>query len=273
MRETPRSRMTVGDPRQGPPQLAPGRAFAHTTGASGSGSPHRSDGRPPHTPRGARHTGPGGRPGTTPPVPGRPATLSRLRRVLLSALGCLLLFALITWQVLVRGPLLRLDVRVDHHIVGTGPGWLSGGLSDLGNTEVALPVLVAAMAYALWCGSRRDVLVAALAMAMVPALVVPLKLWTARPGPLDPSTGYFPSGHSATAMVAYGGAALLLVPYARRNWPVPVAVILTVATGTGLLLHGYHWPLDVLASWLLCGALLLVTASCMRRSSSRTPDC
>ncbi|WSZ82015.1 phosphatase PAP2 family protein [Streptomyces sp. NBC_00859] len=273
MRETPRSRETVGDPGQGPPQLAPGRAFAHTTGPSGSGSPHRSDGRSPHTPRGARHTGQGGRPGTTPPVPGRPATPSPLRRVLLPALGCLLLFALITWQVMTAGPLLRLDTRVDRHIVGTGPGRLSGALSDLGNTEVALPVLVVAMAYALWRGSRRDVLAAALAMAVVPALVVPLKLWTARSGPLDPSTGYFPSGHSATAMVAYGGAALLLTPYTRRNWPVPVAVILTVATGTGLLLHGYHWPLDVLASWLLCGALLLVTASCMRRSSSRTPDC
>ncbi|MFE2379598.1 phosphoesterase, partial [Streptomyces sp. NPDC059398] len=162
--------------------------------------------------------------------------------MLFSALGCLLLFALITWQVLAHGPLLRLDVRLDHPLVGTGPGWLSGALSDLGNTEVALPVLVVAMAYALWRGSRRDVLVAAAAMAAVPALVVPLKLWTARPGPLDPSTGYFPSGHSATAMVAYGGAALLLMPYVRRNWPVPVAVILCVGTGPGRVQHRNHGP-------------------------------
>ncbi|MCX4547848.1 phosphatase PAP2 family protein [Streptomyces sp. NBC_01500] len=276
MRETPRSQVTVSDSRQGPPQLTPGCAFAHTTGASDSGSPHRSDGRSPHTPRGARHTGPGGRPGTTPPVPGRPASLpprTPLRRVLFSALGCAVLFALITWQVMSTGPLLRLDVRVDHQLVGTGPGRLSAYLSDLGNAQVAVVVLVAAMAYALWRGSRFDVLAAGLAMAAVPALVVPLKLWVARPGPLDPSTGYFPSGHTATAMVAYGGAALLVTPYTRRNWPVPAAVVLTLATSTGLVLHGYHWPLDVVASWCLCGALLLISSTGMRRSSSRTPPC
>ncbi|MEV8568001.1 phosphatase PAP2 family protein [Streptomyces sp. NPDC051322] len=278
MRETPRSRVTVGDSRQGPPQLKPGRAFAHTTGASGSGSPHRSDGRPPHTPRGARHTGPGGRPGTTPPVPGRPAIFPAERLPVFSALGCALLFALITWQVRTEGPLLRLDERIDRHLVHHGPSWLNQAFSDLGNMQVALPVLALAMGYALWRGSRFDVGVTAVAMAAVPALVIPLKDWTARPGPLDPSTGYFPSGHSATAMVAYGGAALLLTPYTTRSRPVPVAVILTVATGTGLVLHGYHWPLDVLASWCLCGCLLLIASLCVshrnrRRSSSRTPDC
>src|SRR6185503_18269756 len=117
---------------------------------------------------------------------------------------------------------------------------------------------------------------AAGAMAAVPSLVVPLKHWTARPGPLDPSTGYFPSGHSATAMVAYGGTALLLTPYAKKSRPMPLAVILTVATGIGLVLHGYHWPLDVLASWCLCGCLLLIASLCVsrrnrRRNSSRTP--
>ncbi|MDX3136361.1 phosphoesterase, partial [Streptomyces europaeiscabiei] len=61
MRDTPRPQGTVGDTGSGPPQLRPGRALAHTTGASGSGSPHRSDGRPPQTPRGERHTDPVGR--------------------------------------------------------------------------------------------------------------------------------------------------------------------------------------------------------------------
>ncbi|MFE7338610.1 phosphoesterase, partial [Streptomyces fimicarius] len=48
MRETPRPRETAADSGPGLPQRRPGRAFAHT-GASGSGTPHRSDGRPPHT--------------------------------------------------------------------------------------------------------------------------------------------------------------------------------------------------------------------------------
>ncbi|MGW7242612.1 phosphatase PAP2 family protein, partial [Streptomyces sp. NPDC054804] len=72
MRDTPRSQGTVGDFRPGPPQLRPGRALAHTTGASGSGSPHRSDGRSPQTPRGARRSDPVGGGRGPPPPPRRP---------------------------------------------------------------------------------------------------------------------------------------------------------------------------------------------------------
>ena len=65
-----------------------------------------------------------------------------------------------------------------------------------------------------------------LAMAAVPALVVPLKLWTDRQGPLTQATGYFPSGHTTTAMVAYGAAALLLARHLRRTWATLVAAVL-----------------------------------------------
>ncbi|MEV5282066.1 phosphatase PAP2 family protein [Streptomyces sp. NPDC052811] len=263
MRETPRPQGTAGDPRAEHPQPCPGRALAHTTGASGSGTPHRSDGRPPHTPRGARFAGQGGGPGTTPPVPGPPAFL-------FATLLCV--FAVITWQVASGGPLRRLDERLDHTLTGHGPAALSQFLSDLGSMQVALPVLALAIGYAAWRGSRRQALIAALTMVLVPLLVVPLKDWIARPGPLEAATGYYPSGHTATAMVAYGGAALLLAPHVRRRWPLPAAAgALTAATSIGLVLRGYHWPLDVMASWCLCGALLVVSSTVMRRRSSRTP--
>ncbi|MET9363982.1 phosphatase PAP2 family protein [Streptomyces sp. NPDC006632] len=262
MRETPRPQGTAGDPRAQHPQPCPGRALAHTTGASGSGTPHRSDDRPPHTPRGERYAGQGGRPGTSPPVPGRPAFLFA------TLLG---VFAVITWQVASGGPLRRLDERLDPPLTGHGPSWLAEGLSDLGSMPVALPILACAIGYALHRGLRRRALIAAATMALVPLLVVPLKEWIARPGPFDPATGYYPSGHTATAMVAYGAAALLLAPFVRRGWLMPAAAgALTAATGIGLVLHGYHWPLDVLASVCLCGALLVVSSTGMRRSSSRT---
>ncbi|MFF5388563.1 phosphatase PAP2 family protein [Streptomyces sp. NPDC013012] len=247
MRETPRAE---------PPQHRPHRASAHAAGASCPGTPHRSDGRTPHTPRGARQPGPPGRPGTTPPVPGRPALFSAL-----------VAFAVVTWQVLVHGPLARLDERVSRALVDTVPRPLSELASDLGNMPVALPVLGCAMAYAVWRGRGRAALCAGLAMAAVPLLVVPLKLWTARPGPLEPwAHGYYPSGHTATAMVAYFGAALLV-----SNRLVPAAAVLTAVTGTGLVLRGYHWPLDVVASLCLGLWILAVSSSCTNRSSSRTP--
>ncbi|MER7729290.1 phosphatase PAP2 family protein [Streptomyces erythrochromogenes] len=260
MSETARSRETGGDTGTGLPQRRAGHAFAHT--------PHRSDSRPPQTPRGVRQPGPGGRPGTIPPVPGRPATL--LGEFAASAL-CALLFALITWQVLVRGPLLSWDARLSGALVRTVPDAVTEALSDLGNVPVALPVLLLAAGYAVRRGNRRGAAAAVLAMALVPALVVPLKEWTARPGPLEPwAAGYFPSGHTATAFVAYAGAALLLRPYAGRVWPAAAALVLTGATAVGLVLRGFHWPLDVVASLLMCTPLLLaVRRSCRstRRSS------
>lgn len=46
-----------------------------------------------------------------------------------------------------------------------------------------------------------------------PALVAPLKEWTDRPGTpaVPPAVGYYPSGHTATAVVAYGAATVLLL--------------------------------------------------------------
>ncbi|WP_393061198.1 phosphatase PAP2 family protein [Streptomyces sp. LN549] len=272
MRDAPRPQGTAGDTGSELPQRRPGCAFAHTPGASGPGTPHRSDGRPPHTPRGARQTGPTVRPGTTPPVPGRTALFFSV------VSGLSALFALTTWQITADGPLRRLDERAGRALVGHGPQRLTEFLADLGNMQVALPVLGCAIVWSLLRGERRAPLAAALAMAAVPLLVVPLKGWIARPGPLTDATGYYPSGHAATAAVAYGATALLLTPYVGRAWMMPVAaVLLTVATGIGLVLRGYHWPLDAIGSWCLCGVLLLalwvLSRRSRRRSSSRTPSC
>ncbi|MFI1015701.1 phosphatase PAP2 family protein [Streptomyces sp. NPDC020965] len=214
----------------------------------------------------------------------------------------MVLFALITWQVAADGPARSVDERIERAIVGLGPEPLTEFLADLGNLAVALPVLTAALAYALWRdrtarrrsgghedggradggsprtgGTRRrryEALGIVLVMVALPAFVVPLKALIDRPGPLADGSGiggtggYYPSGHAATAMVAYCGAALLLAPYQRRRWAMPAAWVLTLATGIGLVLRGYHWPLDVLGSWCLCGALLLISSISSIRSIS-----
>lgn len=186
------------------------------------------------------------------------------------------LFALITWQVTEEGPLVRLDERVGGSLFGRGPAALSQLFSDLGAVPVALPVLVCAIVYALWCGARRPPVYAALTMAAVPALVIPLKVATARQGPLTEAVNYYPSGHTATAAVAYGASALLLMALPRPAWlrawvPPAAAVLLTTATGVGLVLHGYHWPLDVLASWCLGPVLLAPLWWVARRRRGEPP--
>ncbi len=147
-------------------------------------------------------------------------------------------------------------------------------LADLGNPEVALPVLAAACAYAAAAVRVRRWLAplcvfGALAGAAVAVSLV--KVWLGRPGPLG-GVNYYPSGHTATAAVAYGGAALLLCLSVRRlpYWPAPAAAaMLTVLCGAGLVWRGYHWPLDVLASLCLSWVLLTGAAAAVRRGLGR----
>ncbi|MEU9122137.1 phosphatase PAP2 family protein [Streptomyces sp. NPDC048506] len=229
------------------------------------------------------------------------------------AVCCGLLFAVLTWQIAVHGPLRALDEQLGRAVAAGGiPSSAAEFLADLGNTVVALPVLVAAMAWAggrgwrEWREWRRRLqnqerpddgtdrgpddgtddgtdrgpeggpgarwwlppLAAGLALAAVPALVVPLKLWLARPGPPQMAggvhDGFYPSGHGATAAVGYGVVALLLVRGRRRAgrrvvWLGVGGVVLgNVGVGLGLVRRGYHWPLDVLGSWCLAGVLLVV---------------
>ncbi|MEU5462859.1 phosphatase PAP2 family protein [Streptomyces althioticus] len=181
----------------------------------------------------------------------------------------LLLFVLITWQVLADGPLLALDERLSDALVR--PDRASEILSDLGNVEVAVPVLALALAVTAWrlraTGVDRWWLppaAGAAAMVLVPVLVAPLKAWTDRPGTpaVPPATGYFPSGHTATATVAYGAATLLLLPLlgspAARRGLVALCALLILGASYGLVRRGYHWPLDVVGSW--CLALILLQA-------------
>ncbi|MEU5052954.1 phosphatase PAP2 family protein [Streptomyces sp. NPDC021096] len=157
-----------------------------------------------------------------------------------------------------------LDERLGHAAADSRavPSGLAELLADLGNTVVALPVLIAAIAWSVLRHRRwKPALGAALAMAAVPALVVPLKMWIARPGPpvMAPGAhdGFFPSGHAATAAVAYGAAVLLLV---RSRWWAVCCGLLNVGVGLGLVWRGYHWPLDVVGAWCLSGLVLWVLA-------------
>ena len=180
------------------------------------------------------------------------------------------------------GPLRDADERLGPWITGSRlPDGAAELLADLGGVAVAVPFLAVVIVYAGWraraAGTFRWWLApvaAAVAMAAVPALVIPLKELIDRTGPpgMDGS-GYYPSGHTATAMVAYGGAALLLLPhlhstYARRELVIACA-LLNFGVGLGLVRRGYHWPLDVVASWCLSGMVLQVVALVVARYGHR----
>ncbi|MFD7294947.1 phosphatase PAP2 family protein [Streptomyces sp. NPDC059897] len=141
---------------------------------------------------------------------------------------------------------------------------------------VALPVLAVTLAYVTWrTRTRLPVIAAAVTMSLVPTLVAPLQTLIDRPGPppMAPATGFYPSGHAATAAVAYGLCVLLL----RSRLLTHGCVLLNAAVGLGLVRQGYHWPADVVGSWCLSLVLLSAAAYAIsrsrRRSSSGTPSC
>ncbi|MDJ0343313.1 phosphatase PAP2 family protein [Streptomyces sp. H10-C2] len=271
-----RSWETTGDTSPATPHCRQGSALAHkSAGTKRSGTPRRSIGRSSQTPRVERHDDRHGRSGTLPPVPGRPIFL---RTQVLVLVLSLLLFALITWQVVAGGPLVDADrwlLRRTQHTAARFAGLRSTGqfLCDIGNAQLAVPLLTAAIGHAAWRDGRAGVprwwprpLAAALAMAAVPLIVTCAKTVIARPSPghhrLGPGSypGFFPSGHTASATVAIGAAALLVLPYvhraARRRLVAAAAVLLVAAVGVSLVWCGYHWPLDVVGSWCLSAALL-----------------
>lgn len=108
----------------------------------------------------------------------------------------------------------------------------------------------------------------AVAVGAVSAIVIGGKILIARPGPGEHEIasgewGFFPSGHTATSAICFGGAALLLGtvlgPRARRRVHAGAAVLCALV-GFALLWCDYHWLGDVLASWTLCGLALWAAA-------------
>ena len=75
--------------------------------------------------------------------------------------------------------------------------------------------------------------------------------------------GAFPSGHTITAIAAWGSTALLLAAitdgWSRRAIvAIPAGVILAV--GCSRVYLGVHWVTDVVGAWVLGGAWLAVLA-------------
>ncbi|MCT2594195.1 phosphatase PAP2 family protein [Streptomyces sp. N2-109] len=151
--------------------------------------------------------------------------------------------------------------------------------ADLGGSVIALSVLALGVVPLVY--SRRSPLplvLAVLAAVAVPLLVLPLKFAMARTGPdgapLGDYAGYYPSGHAATAALAYG--TLMLLYGGSRRTPYAAVVLLNIAVGAGLVLRGYHWASDVVASWALavlvmCALTLLSGRFLPSRPSARLP--
>ncbi|MET3804010.1 undecaprenyl-diphosphatase [Nakamurella sp. UYEF19] len=133
----------------------------------------------------------------------------------------------------------------------------------------------------LWIRHRRAAAVlVAVAIGGAAALSGIFKLLVNRGRPVvavpveHADSASFPSGHALTSFVAAGVLLILLLPHLsgwRRALLIAAAVLLCTAVGFSRLLLGVHYPSDVLGSWLIGTALLLILAGVFHRSPASHP--
>ena len=221
----------------------------------------------------------------------------RLRpRLALAALAAFVIAVPVTLLALaVRGgwgPVRRLDLWVADHLHGavrSRPALLRA----LRVVDVALHPWVFRTAVAVlvvvlfWRGARRLAWWAAITMTAGSILGFALKLLVARTRPsfdlpLANAPGYsFPSGHALNSAVGVLVLVLALLPAVRGArsrtsrlalWLAGVVVI--ALTGFDRIGLGVHYLSDVVAGWLVAGALVAATAAAFetwRRDVGRPP--
>lgn len=199
----------------------------------------------------------------------------RMRRravLVVPPLAAAVVLALLTWQVTSGGPLTRLDTAIRDGL-GAYTGahrdvwWFAQLAADIGTPWLAAVLLgVVAVVLVLERHTASPVYRAAFALFLLGVCVLFMKGLIHRPGPgggTPPGlNGFFPSGHTASALTCYGAIALLLAagrrPAVRLGLLAALAVV-GVLVGTGLLVCEYHWFSDVLASAVLSFGVLWLT--------------
>lgn len=190
-----------------------------------------------------------------------------------SLLAGLVVFALISVDVAVGGPLSRLDHRLSGWVHSTG---LPGGgwdrpwqreldqLVNFGDREVV--GIVVAVVVAVMCRRARTLVPLARLVvlgAVTIAVVVSAKVAFGRPPPPAVEAEAFrsyPSGHTITAVVLWGLLAAVVAEFPQAGASLAVARLLSwlapVVTMVGMLLRDYHWLSDLLGAAAL-GVVLL----------------
>ena len=188
----------------------------------------------------------------------------------------LVVFALVTVDVLAGGPLSRLDRTVSDWARSTGlprPGWKRPGQKqadqavNFGDREVVGLIVLLAIGYVSVRARTIVPLVRLVTLSVAAsAVVLALKYGIGRHAPSGvhgpEAFRSYPSGHTATAVILWGLLYAVVAEYPDYALSRPVAWLLSwagpVAVMVGMVLRDYHWVTDLLGAASLCVVLLQV---------------
>jgi membrane-associated phospholipid phosphatase len=135
------------------------------------------------------------------------------------------------------------------------------GITWLGSTAAYMAIIP--LVY--WCINDKKGFKLGIAILVSAWLNITLKFLFDQPRPFfaayDPSLqmisekmGGLPSGHAQNALVMW----IIIASWIRRKWAYAAAVLMCLAVSFSRMYLGVHFPSDILAGWLLGGAVLCV---------------
>ncbi|MGZ4677556.1 MAG: phosphatase PAP2 family protein [Acidimicrobiia bacterium] len=191
-----------------------------------------------------------------------------------------------TGYVLIGLALLVVGIALTHPLAGTVGAWdesvnrwlahrrgsaldgYTGAMTLLLDTVPVVVVALLATVLLAWRRHHEAAMLIATALVLEITVFLPVTFLVARPRPdvprlnATPSTSSFPSGHTAAALVLYGGLALVAYVCTRRRGLQVVASLVAVITVTSVafsrVYRGMHHPTDVLVGALFGVACLAV---------------
>lgn len=195
---------------------------------------------------------------------------------LVPVLACVALVIALGWQVVLQGPVTRLDQAVTMYLAAARQEWLTAVMLWIADAHDTLKLLAMTALLAAWRYCRRDHASLRL-LAVIPVgmlLNVTLKWLFQRPRPalteplVQLATSSFPSGHAVASTVFYGTLCALVFARARspvlRALAAVGAAVMVLLVCFGRVYLGAHYLSDVLAGvavgiacLLLFGRLLL----------------
>jgi membrane-associated phospholipid phosphatase len=179
---------------------------------------------------------------------------------------------LVTVDLLSRGTLERMDLRVSEVVSGWGlkesdAYWPVWAVTQLGGRGFILIVLAGLVGYLGW--SRRSLvplLRVVVALALLTVVVYAFKYGTGRTAPAYPGSFFhrdgasYPSGHVANAVLMWGVARWQAVEFGLPLWVQQtfrwLSVVGPVATGVAMVSLDFHWVTDAVVGASV-GILLL----------------